>query len=52
MSFNCYLCRNDGAEVIAEKEDIRFGCYGANKQVLQCRACGLVQLSPQWTEKS
>jgi len=51
MSFNCYLCGNNGAEVIAEKQDIRFSCYGADKQVLQCRSCGLVQLFPQWTEK-
>jgi len=51
MKFKCYLCGNIGAKVIAQKEDIRFGCYGSNKMVLQCINCGLVQLFPQWTEE-
>jgi SAM-dependent methyltransferase len=51
MNFKCYLCGNNGSEVIAERDDIRFGCYGSDKKVLRCIDCGLIQLFPQWTEK-
>jgi len=47
----CYLCGKEAFKVIAGQEDIRFCCYGADKMVLECVFCGLVQLLPQWTEE-
>jgi SAM-dependent methyltransferase len=50
MSFNCYLCGCDQSKVLAEREYIRFNCWGRDKKILKCLSCGLVQLFPQWTE--
>ena len=50
MSFKCYLCECGESKVVAEREYIRFNCWGRDKKVLQCLNCGLVQLFPQWTE--
>ena len=47
----CYLCGNRRLTIIAGKKDIRFGCFGLDKKILECRKCGLVQLLPQWTER-
>jgi SAM-dependent methyltransferase len=30
---------------------MRFGCYGYEKYIVECRMCGLKQLWPQWTEE-
>lgn len=49
MSFKCYLCGSSGHKVIAKKENIRFGCFGSNKMILECSNCGLTQLWPQWS---
>lgn len=45
---NCYLCHAELTDVLADKNTIRFGCYGHDKKVMRC-SCGLVQLVPQWT---
>jgi SAM-dependent methyltransferase len=50
MSFNCYLCGCDQSKILAEREYIRFNCWGRDKKILKCLSCGLVQLFPQWTE--
>ncbi len=47
----CYLCGSTLADVIAKQEEIRFGCFASDKQIYQCRSCGLVQLYPQWTSE-
>ena len=47
----CYLCGSTNSEVVAQKEDIRFGCFASNKNIVQCRSCGLVWLSPPWTSE-
>lgn len=49
MGFTCYLCGNKGFSIIADKDLIRFNCYGFNKRILRCSKCGLLQLYPQWT---
>jgi SAM-dependent methyltransferase len=46
----CFYCRNDDFSVIADKEQMRFGCYGLEKKILKCLRCGLVQLLPRWTD--
>ena len=51
MSFTCYLCGFHRAEVMADKDDIRFGCFGRDKKILRCSVCDLVQLSPPWTDR-
>ncbi len=48
MSFKCYLCGNTHSIVKAESREIRFNCYFSDKRVLECLACGMVQLYPQW----
>ena len=48
-TFTCYLCKSKEHIIIARKEEIRFGCYGFQKQVIRCAQCGLVQLYPFWT---
>jgi len=47
----CYQCGGTEYGIIAEKEDIRFGCYGHDKKVVKCFRCDLVQLFPQWTQE-
>ena len=47
----CYLCGSTDSEVVAKKEDIRFGCFASDKNIVKCRSCGLVQLSPPWTSE-
>jgi len=49
--FKCYSCGDKRGTVIADKDDMRFGCYGEDKYVIECVDCGLVQLYPQWTEE-
>lgn len=53
MKIKCYFCGSDLDEgkIIANKKDIRHGCYGKNKRIVKCKKCGLVQLIPQWTNK-
>jgi SAM-dependent methyltransferase len=51
MQMKCYLCGSILADVIATKEEIRFGCFASDKIISQCRSCGLVQLSPPWTSE-
>lgn len=48
--FKCYLCKHGDYSVMAEADNIRFGCFGFDKKVVKCLDCGLVQLFPQWTE--
>jgi len=47
----CIICCNSCFGTIANKKDIRFQCYGYNKKVVKCLACGLVFLTPTWTEE-
>ena len=47
----CYLCGSTNSEVVAKKEDIRFGCFASDKKIVQCRSCGLVWLSPPWSSE-
>ena len=48
VKMKCYHCGATEYNIIAQKEQIRFECYGYDKQVLECRFCGLIQLQPQW----
>jgi len=48
---NCYLCNSNDFSLVANKEQIRFGCYGFDKQFLKCNTCGLIQLVSPWTEE-
>lgn len=48
--FSCEICRNNRCVVIANKDQMRFACFGHYKWVVRCSNCGLVQLFPQWTE--
>jgi len=50
MKFKCYMCGSNVAEVIADKESMRFGCYGENKVIVRCLKCQLIQLFPQWED--
>jgi len=51
MSFKCNLCEKHNGKVLANADQIRFGCYGYDKKIIECCDCGLVQLYPQWTKK-
>lgn len=51
VNFKCYYCGCNSYEILANKENIRFNCYGYDKFVLKCKQCELVQLFPQWTEE-
>jgi len=46
----CFYCQNDVFSIIANKEQIRFGCYGFEKNILKCLRWGLVQLLPRWID--
>lgn len=50
-TFNCYFCKSGVFSVIADKEEMRFGCYGFPKKIFKCLDCGLAQLYPQWTDE-
>lgn len=47
---SCYLCKGDHYSLVADREQIRFSCFGYDKQIVKCTGCGLVQLVPIWTE--
>lgn len=49
----CYNCGENllKSTVVARRNEIRFNCYNARKQIVKCNNCGLVQLIPQWSEK-
>ncbi len=47
----CYLCGSTVSEVLATKEQIRFGCFASDKKIVRCQSCGLVRLSPPWTSE-
>jgi SAM-dependent methyltransferase len=47
----CYLCGGKSYKLIAEKEGIRFGCFGTGRKIVQCLECGLIQLVPPWSDK-
>ena len=47
--FKCYLCGGNNERTVAASRQMRFGCYGYDKKVVECAGCGLVQLYPQWT---
>ena len=51
IDFKCYFCNShmDGEMLISSK-DIRFQCYGEDKNIWKCNKCGLIQLFPQWKE--
>ena len=42
--FKCYLCGNNSAEVVADKEKVRFN---VDCKFLKCLKCDLVQMYPQ-----
>jgi len=46
----CGLCDGQNFQVVADKNTIRFQCYGYDKKVFKCSNCGLVQLLPRWTQ--
>jgi SAM-dependent methyltransferase len=48
--FICKLCGSKIGDVVAKKDEIRFECYGYNKDIIKCSKCGMVQLYPMWTE--
>ncbi|MCX5706021.1 MAG: class I SAM-dependent methyltransferase [Candidatus Omnitrophica bacterium] len=50
-NFKCYLCGNKNYSVVAKKDQMRFGCYGYDKQVVKCSDCALTQLHPMWNEE-
>ena len=47
-NFKC-LCGNENYQVKAYGFQMRFSCYGHNKNVVECNKCGLIQLFPLWT---
>jgi SAM-dependent methyltransferase len=47
----CYLCGSADNTLIVEAKDMRFECFGKDKQILKCRKCGLIQLTPPWTDE-
>lgn len=51
MEFNCYVCKSSNFKVRASSQQIRFKCYGFDKNVIECCDCGLVQLYPQWSKE-
>jgi len=36
--------------MLISSKDIRFQCYGEDKNIWKCNKCGLIQLFPQWKE--
>jgi len=50
MDFECPICGGEEADIIATNKEIRFGCYGSDKNVVECLGCNTVQLYPQWTQ--
>lgn len=51
MPFECYACKNSQYSVLALANQIRFNCYGHEKNVVKCSSCSFVQLYPQWTDE-
>ena len=49
VPMSCYYCKGHTGQVVAEKDDMRFKCFGIDKRIMRCGSCGLVQLIPQWT---
>lgn len=47
----CYNCGSYNLGLYYYGKDMRFACYGADKNVWKCADCGLVQLLPQWTDE-
>jgi cyclopropane fatty-acyl-phospholipid synthase-like methyltransferase len=48
--FNCHICGSKKGRIIAKAEDMRFKCFGHDKNIHKCNDCGLSQLAPQWTD--
>ncbi len=46
----CGICGGKDFQVIADKNIIRFKCYGYDKKVVKCTNCEQVQLLPFWTK--
>lgn len=49
--FKCYYCNCKYKNILAYKNDMRFECFGYNKQIVKCCECSLVQLYPRWTKE-
>ena len=46
--YKCNFCGSEDYIILADKDHIRFKCYGYEKSVVKCSACGLVRLYPFW----
>jgi len=46
----CPLCKKKDLKLIAKNKDMRFGCWGFRKKILECCFCSLQFLYPKWSE--
>lgn len=45
----CYNCDNELSGIMIRNDEMRFKCFGSNKNIYKCPTCNLIQMKPQWT---
>jgi cyclopropane fatty-acyl-phospholipid synthase-like methyltransferase len=49
--FTCHLCGSKTGKIVAKAQDMRFECFGHDKNIHECDECGLSQLHSPWTDE-
>lgn len=51
MIDKCYHCNTELKDIFVHGNNMRFQCFGKQKDLYKCPSCNLIQMFPQWTDK-